>query len=513
MAATLGSTVLGFGREVVNARYFGAHQEMDTFLAAATIPTILFGAFNGALLSALIPTFSSYLTVGEEKQLWRLASTIINLLLIVLTAGAIAGWIFAPYFVPHIIRFSSAVQLGQTVEMTRWLMPTIIATSIAGVISAILNAYHRFSATAIQGIAINIVTISVVILTFHKIGIFALVLGTTLGLTAQLVVQLPSFFAMRRFQFVIDLKHRGFTEIASRIGPILVGSAAGQMAMFFDRYFSSTLSPGYMAGMNYAVKLANFPQQIFAAAIATVLFPLFASQYAADNREGVRKTLSMGLRVVFLVMIPAVCALFVLDDHIVRALFERGAFKASATQLTAGLLPFTVVGLFALAANVVLTRCAFACNETRYAVGISIFSVVTNVALSLLWLPSLGARGLLLANSVSQSLQAILLLVLVWRVVGGLEWRPLVRSVLGVAASSTVMIFGLRWIGLLEPSSAGGFAQTYFLIGQMLIGAILFIVCLRLIDNEELSLAYNLVAEKLRRDLPSAPENRESPIA
>ncbi|MDP9019108.1 MAG: murein biosynthesis integral membrane protein MurJ, partial [Candidatus Eremiobacteraeota bacterium] len=474
MAATLGSTVLGFGREMVNARYFGAHEVMDTFLAAATIPTILFGAFNGALLSALIPTFSNYIARNEEKELWRLASTIINVLLITLGAGAVAGWFLAPYYVPFIAHGFVGGQLVQTIEMTRWLMPTIIATSLAGVISALLNAYHRFSATAIQGIAINVVTIACVTIWFHKMGIFALVLGTAFGLVAQLLVQLPAFFTMRRFRLLIDIRHPGFALIASRIGPILVGSAAGQMAMFFDRYFSSTLSHGYMAGMNYAVKLVNFPQQIFAAAIATVLFPLFASQYARDNFDGVRRTLSMGLRVVFLVMIPAVCGLFVLNAHIVKALFERGAFQASATQLTAGLLPFAVVGLFALAANVVLTRCAFACNETRYAVGISIFSVVANVVLSLIWLPSLGARGLLLANSVSQSLQAILLLILVWKVVGGLEWQPIVRSILGVTASSTIMVFGLRWIALLEPQAASGFVQTEFLIGQMLIGAVLF---------------------------------------
>lgn len=513
MGATLASTVLGFGREVVNARYFGAHQEMDSFLAAAVIPTILFGAFNGALLSALIPTFSGYLARGEERELWRLVGTIITLLCIVLTLGAVAGWIFAPNYVPLIAHGFGGTQLQQTIVMARWLMPTIVTTSLAGVISAILNAYHRFSASAIQGVAINVVTIALVTLTFHRLGIFALVLGTTLGLSAQLLVQLPSFLMMRRFRFCMDLRHPGFVQIASRIGPIAVGSAAGQIAMFFDRYFATTLSPGYMAGMNYAVKLVNFPQQIFAAAIATVLFPLFAAQYAVDNREGVRQTLSMGLRVVFLVMIPAVCGLFVLDDHIVRALFERGAFQASATQLTAGLLPFAAVGLFALAANVVLTRCAFACNETRYAVGISIFSVVTNVALSLFWLPSLGARGLLLANSVSQSLQAMLLLALIWKVVGGLEWQPILRSLLGVSLSSSIMVFALRWIALLEPAGRSGLIQTEFLAGQIVIASALFVAVLRIIGNEELSLAWNLVAEKIRRDLPSAPENRESPIA
>lgn len=513
MGATLASTLLGFGREVVNAKYFGAHQEMDSFLAAAVVPTILFGAFNGALLSALIPTFSGYIARGEERALWRLVSTIVTLLLFALTLGAVAGWIFAPYYVPLIAHGFGGAQLQQTIEMTRWLMPTIIATSLAGVISAILNAYHRFSASAVQGVAINVVTIACVIVSFHRLGIFALVLGTTLGLSAQLLVQLPSFFTMRRFRFCLDLQHPGFRQIASRIGPIVVGSAAGQIAMFFDRYFATTLSPGYMAGMNYAVKLANFPQQIFAAAIATVLFPLFAAQYAVDNRGGVRETLSMGLRIVFLVMIPAVCGLFVLDRQIVQALFERGAFGVSATQLTAGLLPFSTVGLFALAANVVLTRCAFACNETRYAVGISILSVVTNVILSVMWLPGLGARGLLLANSVSQSIQALLLLVLVWRVIGGLEWRPIVRSLIGVAASSSIMVFGLRWTGLLAPLGGSALAQTEFLAGQMMIAAVIFVSVLRIIGNEELSLAWGLITEKLRRDLPSAPENKETPIA
>jgi peptidoglycan biosynthesis protein MviN/MurJ (putative lipid II flippase) len=55
--ATFASTVLGFLREVVSAKFYGTRWEMDTFLAAATIPTILFGVFNGALVSALVPTF------------------------------------------------------------------------------------------------------------------------------------------------------------------------------------------------------------------------------------------------------------------------------------------------------------------------------------------------------------------------------------------------------------------------------------------------------------------------
>ncbi len=120
------------------------------------------------------------------------------------------------------------------------------------------------------------------------------------------------------------------------LGPIIVGSAAGQIAIFFDRYFASTLSPGYMAGMNYATKVVSFPLQIFAAAIATVIFPLLASQFARENRLAVGKSVTLGLRLVNFITIPSTCALMVLAYPIVQTLFERGSFQASATQLVCG---------------------------------------------------------------------------------------------------------------------------------------------------------------------------------
>ncbi|HTU83378.1 MAG TPA: lipid II flippase MurJ, partial [Candidatus Acidoferrales bacterium] len=102
MAATFASTLAGFAREIVSAKYYGTRWEMDTFLAAATIPTILFGVFNGALVSALVPVFSEYVTHGREDEAWRLGSTALNLLAITLTVLAAIGYFAAPYYVPVI---------------------------------------------------------------------------------------------------------------------------------------------------------------------------------------------------------------------------------------------------------------------------------------------------------------------------------------------------------------------------------------------------------------------------
>jgi putative peptidoglycan lipid II flippase len=514
MGATLGAAILGFAREVVNARTYGTHWQMDSFLAAATIPTILFGMFNGALVSALIPVFSEYLAHGRREEAYRLGSTVFNVLLIALSLFALLGYVVAPYYVPLIAHGFPEPQLQVTIHMTRWLLPGVVTTSLAGVFSAMLNAQHRFSSSALQGVTINVVTIAVVLLLDAKLGIFALVLGTVLGLTAQLLVQLPSVLRAGMYYPVIDAQHPGLKKIWLMLGPIVIGSAAGQIALFFDRFFASSLSPGYMAGMNYATKLVGFPLQIFAAAIAAVIFPLLASQFAISNRVGIRRSVVMGLRMVNFITIPSVCGLIVLAGPIVSTLFERGNFQATATQLCAGLLPYAAVGLVATAANVLLTRCCFACKETRLTVAASLVTVFLNVMLSLLWLPSLGARGLLLANSVSQTVQAILLFALVWHLVKGLDWRTLLISAVRITLCAGVMVSALHWIAALGAVPQATLeSRGWYLLGQLVIAALSFMGTAMIVRVEEMRIALRMIMEKFERRVVSQPEKCDIPIA
>jgi putative peptidoglycan lipid II flippase len=514
MVATLASSILGFGREVINARFYGAAWQMDAFLAAAIIPTILFGIFNGALISALVPVFSEYVASGDEEQARRLASTVFNALLLGLSALAALGWALAPDFVAVVARGFPAQQLTVTIEMTRWLMPTIVFTSLAGVVSAFLNAHQRFSASAIQGIAVNAVTITAVLGFNAKLGINALVLGTGLGLAAQLIVQVPTIARNRLYRPVLDLQHPGLHKIYIMLAPIVVGSAAGQLAIFFDRHFASTLSAGYISGMNYATKLVGFPQQVFAAAVATVIFPLLASQFASANRPGIKRSVVMGLRVVNLVTIPSVFGLIALGHPIVSVLFQRGAFGPTATDLCAGLLPYGAVGLVGTAAGIVLTRCAFACKETRWTVAISVVAVILNVVLCVALLPSLGARGLLLAASISQWVQAALLFALVFRLVNGLDWKAILNSVLRITFCAIAMVSALYWIASLGVHVDQSFAsRAWYLAGQLAIAALVFIGAARVLGVEELGIAMRTLLQKFERRLPSPPESGEAPIA
>jgi putative peptidoglycan lipid II flippase len=505
MAATLASTVLGFGREVLNARYFGASGDMDAFLAATVVPTILFGVFNGALVSALVPIFSEYFATDREQDAWRLASTLILSLAAGLSVAAAIGAYFAPAYVPLFARFHGH-RLNEAIVMTRWLMPCIVATSLSGILAAILNAYHRFAATALQGVFANVLTIGFVVFEFHNWGIGALVIGTLAGAFSQLLLQLPPFFALHRFRLVIDWQHPGLRRLMLVLGPIAIGSAAGQIALLFDRYFASGLSVGSIAGMNYAVKLVGFPQQVFVAAIATVIFPLFAGQFAAKNRAAMRRSIATGLKIVLFLTVPSAIGLCMLAGPIVQTLFERGAFTPEATVLCASLLPFAAVGLVALAGNVILTRYMFAAGAVRATIAISVATVVINVLLSIWWLPSLGARGLLLANAVSQTMQTFALAVVVWRLLDGFDVRGILWSAFKVLMCSMAMGVALAVVQIYRaPPEPAFIARATNLVEHLLFGGFLFLMLARIVDSEELDLAIDVLFRRKARDLVPLP--------
>jgi len=228
----------------------------------------------------------------------------------------------------------------------------------------------------------------------------------------------------------------------------------------------------------------------------------------------VRRSVVMGLRLVNLVTIPSVFGLVVLAHPIVSVLFQRGQFDASATALTSGLLPFSAVGLVGVAASIVLTRCGFACKETRWTVGISVFAVVLNVILSVTWLPTLGARGLLLANSTSQWVAAVALFVLVWRLTNGLDWKAILGSATRIVVCSLAMVAALQWIASLGVVVGPSFAsRAWFLLGELGIAALVFLGTARLVGVEELGMALRLILQKFESRVPNPPENREVPIA
>jgi len=504
MLATLLSMVLGFAREVVNAKYFGERWELDAFLVAAILPTLVFGVFNGALVSALVPIFSSYFAAGEDEKAWRFSSTVINALVIVLSALAVVAWIAAPQLVRIVAKGFPEPEAGVTTVMTRILMPTIIVTSIAGVVQALLNAQQRFRAAALQGAALNLVTIACVLAMYRSYGIYSLVYGTALGLVAQLAIQLPNYLRRCRYRLVLDLHHPGLRALAVILGPIVVGSAVGQVNLLFDKYFASTLLPGNIAAMQYATKVVGFPQQLFAVAIATVIFPILSAQFAKAELASLRTTAFTGLRLTSLITIPAAFGLIALARPIISVLFERGEFTSGDVVRTAGAMQFYAVGLLGIAASIVLTRCFFAMHDSKTPVLVACAVMVLNVVASALTVGHFGINGLAASNSFASIVEAVVLLSLFGARVGRLERAGGGASFAATTVASAVMAAAAGALSTaLWRVNAPFWEHALVLAASMAAGGLVFVALGAALRIRELSELWAHVSARIARNVDS----------
>ncbi len=505
MLAMLLSMVLGFTREVVNAKFFGERWELDAFLVAAILPTLVFGVFNGALVSALVPIFSGYFAEGKDEEAWRLSSTVINGLLVVLTLLATAAWLAAPWLVRIVARGFPEPEAGVTTYMARILLPTIVATSIAGVVQALLNAQRRYRAASLQGAAVNLFTIAGVLLLFKSYGIYALVFGTAVGLFAQFFVQLPNYLRRCKYRFVLDLHHPGLGALALILGPIIVGSAVGQVNLLFDKYFASTLEPGNIAAMQYATKVVGFPQQLFAVAIATVIFPILSAQFAQNELASLRSTAYAGLRMTALITIPSALGLIVLARPIISVLFERGEFSSGDVVRTAGAMQFYAVGLLGIAASIVLTRCFFAMHDSKTPVVIASAVMLLNVVCSALTVGRFGINGLAASNSLASLVEAAVLGYLFTRGVGAVDGLFAGSSFAATAVASLVMAAVASGVSTALWHVAAPFWQhCAILLVAMLAGSVAFALVGVTLRIRELNELWAMVAARAHKGVRSA---------
>jgi putative peptidoglycan lipid II flippase len=505
MLATLLSMILGFGREVVNARYFGERWELDAFLVAALLPTLVFGVFNGALVSALVPIFSGYFAANKDEEAWRFSSTVINALIIILSALAVVAWIAAPALVHIVAKGFPEPEVGVATVMTRILMPTIVATSIAGVLQALLNAQHSYRAASLQGAALNVCTIAGVLVLYKLYGIYALVFGTAVGLFAQLFVQLPNYLRRCKYRFVLDLRHPGLLSLAIILGPIVVGSAVGQVNLLFDKYFASTLLPGNIAAMQYATKVVGFPQQLFAVAIATVIFPILSAQFATNELASLRNTAFTGLRMTALITLPAAFGLIALARPIISVLFERGEFTPGDVVRTAGAMQFYAVGLLGIAASIVLTRCFFAMHDSKTPVLIASAVMVLNVVCSALTVGRFGINGLAASNSLASLVEAAVLAYLFTRRVGVVDDTRAPASFGATIVASAAMATTASFVSTVMWRVAAPFWQhAAILAAAMLAGGIIFLMVGASLRIRELSELWTLLASRVHKGAGSA---------
>ncbi len=391
--------LLGFVRETVIAGQYGATYLTDAYLVAYTLPYFLQMVLGMALVTVIVPVVTKYLVRDEKEEAWRIASITLNWTVLFMAAFTLLGVIGAKVLVYLTAPGFDEATAGLAQTLTVIMFPSVIFMGAGMLVSGILNANKSFAAAAFVPGFISLVIIAFV-LTLGRLGVSFLAWGTLVGMSGSLFIQLPS---LRKVGFCYswdwNFKHPEVKGIFANIFPIFLGTAVNQLYLAINRIFASGLAEGSISALNYASKLMNLPLGVFVLAISSAIYPTLAEQAVREDKEKLILTLNRGLKMVLLVTFPAAVGLMALDVPIVKLLFERGAFDAQATKMTAQALFFFGTGMFAMGANMVITRAYYALRDVKTPLVMGLLSVVVNVLASVVFTRYLGHSGLALANS------------------------------------------------------------------------------------------------------------------
>ncbi len=486
----LGSRLLGLLRTVAIAHQFGTSPNLDAYFVAFRIPDLVFQLLAGATLgSAFIPTFARVVAGRGDREAWRLASSVLNLVLIATLVVALLGLLLAPLLVP-ITAPGLGDETGQhaqltalAVDLTRIMLLSPVLFAISGMFMGILNARHHFLAPALAPMFYN-AAIIVAALFSHDVKVlaFAVVAGAFL----HLIVQVPALRLVgMRWQPIGEWRDKAVREVGRLMGPRVIGLAAFQFNFLIATFFASIVSSGAISAINYAWLIVMTPLGLFGMAISTAVFPRMAEQVAREEGD-LRDTLSKSLRLILYLTIPASVGIMILAKPLVAFLLRSGAFGESSTDLVVSALVFYAIALFAHSGIEILSRGYYAMSDTRTPVTFAVMSMVINLVLSLVLVWHFGIGGLALSLSIATIIEFTLLVRTLDRRLGGLDTQRTLTSVATTVLATVLMAEAIAlWLALLrlagllqldrKPDAAlavlggvGGGAAVYFYATRLL---------------------------------------------
>lgn len=457
--ATIGSMtfisrILGFVRDTLIARIFGAGMMTDAFFVAFKIPNLLRRiSAEGAFSQAFVPILAEYKkqrTPEETRQLVNHVATLMATALILISAiGMLAApWVVqvsAPGFT------SDQTKFALTVELLRITFPYIFFISLVSLAGGVLNTYGNFSVPAFTPVWLNIsfIVAALFFAPYFDHAIQVLAWAVFVGGVLQLLYQLPYLSRIGMLpRFEWNLEDEGVWRILKLMGPAVFGVSIAQISLLINTIFASLLATGSVSWLYYADRLMEFPTGVLGVALGTILLPSLSKSVADKADTEYSQLLDWGLRLTFMLALPAAVALAVLSVPLVTGLFHYGKFNAHDVEMTRQALIAYSIGLIGLIMVKVLAPAFYSRQNIKTPVKIAIITLLLTQVMNVLFVFGLGLNhaGLALAIGLGACMNAGLLFVYL-RKAGKfvpLPGWPMFLAKLGLAV--VVMAWLLYWL-------------------------------------------------------------------
>ena len=366
---TIVSKLIGFIRDVVIANYYGASLVSDAYYYAYQIPSlslILLGGVGGPFHSATVAVFSKLIPSIKQKPQQEVNK------------------LYSTFMTATILFFL-------LLSVILYFFPRQIIMSVA------------------------IIAISVLAAPNDQKG-YALAWATTIGAILQLVIQYPN---VRRLGFLLKpnfefTNNPHFKEICELLFPAVLSSTVGQIHIYVDMFFTSSISEGAWTAIGYANRVFQFPVGILVTAFLVPLFPIFARLVADKDYDGIKNYFNKGVGVLFFAAIPIIIGILVVGLDSVRLVFERGAFDAQATFMVTEALWFLSVSILPYVFRDSITRVYYSFNDSATPFAVAFSSIVLKFFLNILFITKMhmGIGGITLSTSLVTLFNAFVLGIL-----------------------------------------------------------------------------------------------------
>ena len=412
---TLLSRITGLVRESIKASAFGAGPAMDAFEAAFRLPNILRRLFaEGAFSQAFVPIFAEYRRLRGEDETRALVGRVGSLMAFALLGLTVVGVLAAPWLVYALAsgfaRTPGKVEL--TTELIRIVFPYILFVSLISLAGGVLNVFRQFAIPAFTPVLLNVAIIgAAVFLAPHcDPPVKALAWGVLIGGVAQLALQVRPLAKIGMLPTLrFDWRDEGVRRVLAAMGPAVLGVSAAQISALINTQLAAALGDGRISWITFADRLMEFPSALLGVALGTVLLPTLAKHHSDGDPAAYSSLLDWGLRLAFLLALPAAVALWVLAVPLVATLYHYGRFTVNDVLMTRQALLGYSIGLLGFIVVKILAPGFYARQNMKTPVKIAFVTVLVAQTFAVILMFPLGHAGLTLSTSIGACLNASLL--------------------------------------------------------------------------------------------------------